>query len=221
MDDQPVPEGEDHRVLARGYVNARVVPAHALVEEADYAVPRFDQLVIDLDGFPGDEPLSPPPKRGLYSPVDPGEVRQWMSRGIPFDFRIPEFDPGPRERGFPVELARITTKGIDSSPQSLHVLLRHHLSLEPHGFEGLLRISKGSEADQLSVTELQHPAGGRLRFDSAASAPVVNPTNQHRDLAHRNHVVHIGHERSPRRRADRRRTVACPRARGTPLLLRV
>src|SRR5215207_7670801 len=100
MDDQPVPEGEDHRVLPRGYVNARVVPAHALVEEPDYAVPCFDQLVLDLDGFPGDEPLSPPPKRGLYSLVDPSEVRQWMGRGIPFDFRIPEFVPGPASVAF-------------------------------------------------------------------------------------------------------------------------
>ena len=125
VDDQPVPEGEDHRVLPRGYVDARVVPAHPLAEQPDYAVPGFDQLVLDLDGFPGREPLSPPPKRGLYSPVDPGEVRHRMSRGIPFDFRIPELDPGPRERGFPVELARISAKGLDGRPQQLHVRLRH------------------------------------------------------------------------------------------------
>src|SRR5439155_25881235 len=63
--------------------------------------------------------------------------------------------------------------------------------LEPQGFQGLLSFSKGAKAKHLPLAELEHPASGRLALDSAALPAIVDTTNEYRDVADTERVVHV------------------------------
>src|ERR1700730_10001599 len=103
-------------------------------------VPRINQLVLELEGFPGFKPASPPLLSALYATVDSLEVNSGLSLGrVPFDLWVPEFGQ-LGDGGFPVERARAYTSAnvLNGCAPRLHVLLRHLLLLQAHGFDGLL-----------------------------------------------------------------------------------
>jgi hypothetical protein len=75
---------------------------------------------------------------------------------------------------------------------------RSRLFPKPHGPESLIGFSEGPEADHPSVPELEHPARCGLGFDPAALAAVVNATDEHGDVAHRDPFVHVGTHDLPR-----------------------
>ena len=54
-----------------------------------------------------------------------------------------------------IEVASV--EGIHHSVHEFHVLSRHGLPRQTHGFEGLRWFSEGAEAQKLAVAELEHP----------------------------------------------------------------
>src|SRR5436309_7640234 len=79
------------------------------------------------------------------------------------------------------------------SPQRANQPPRYlHLVLEPHGFEGLLRLGECAEAEDLPVPELEHPANsGRCAIYPAAPAAIVDATHQQSDVTYPEGVVHF------------------------------
>src|SRR5262249_25269567 len=82
-----------------------------------------------------------------------------VARGNVFHLRITE-----RQKGGPVA----TIDGLQPLPQSLHVLLRHRLSLQPHRFEGLGSHQVVLDTDDLAVPNSEHRADLFLNWDAAA-----------------------------------------------------
>ena len=83
-----------------------------------------------------------------------------MHEITPFDIRVVVGERGiavaPPERGF-------------GTPQNLHVLLRHRLLLQPHGFEGVGRAAKPLRVSDLTVPHRIHDPEQLVEFDSRAT----------------------------------------------------
>jgi hypothetical protein len=116
MDDQPVPERVDMRVLPQRQLDPGGATAHPLVKEHDDAVPGIHQLILKLDGLPGAEPLSPEPAHGHGPVVDATDARYLKFGGVPFDIGMQEAS---------AEVSVTSNEGFEGRAYALHVLLRH------------------------------------------------------------------------------------------------
>src|SRR5690349_6116529 len=67
----------------------------------------------------------------------------------------------------------------DQCPYKLHVLLRHRLLRQSHGFEGLLVAEIVEGPDYLSVANRDDRASGRFGRDPARLAAPPEPAKQH------------------------------------------
>src|SRR4029453_2151484 len=77
--------------------------------------------------------------------------------------------------GIPVIAVERVVPGLDD----LHVLLRHRLLREAHGFEGFVWIEIGSNLHHLAVTEVDDVGSRRFRLDAALLPPTAEATDQH------------------------------------------
>src|SRR5688572_4977160 len=66
------------------------------------------------------------------------------------------------------------------------------LPRQPDRFERLLGFPERAKVQELSVAELEHPAGSGLVLDTACLAPVMNATDEHHDSADTENVVDVG-----------------------------
>ena len=86
---QPVSKGQDLRVLPAGDLDPGRSAPHPLVDQRDYAVPGVKQLVLELDGFPSAEPLTPPTPDGFLSAEDASHLGHDSLGDIKLDVRMP------------------------------------------------------------------------------------------------------------------------------------
>src|SRR4029077_4946779 len=65
---------------------------------------------------------------------------------------------------------------LEHAPHDLHVLLRHHLLLQPHGFERLSPVfSEVRQLDGLTIAERPHVPRGGLNVNAARLTPTAPP----------------------------------------------
>src|ERR1700730_4632747 len=187
-----------HRLLlqAHGFEGFGVIEEELFENDATLA-DRADDGVALLAREAALRPLHVPaqPKKDTVAQVDYAldpEVRPSRRRGLPVEVDgglttvgallgpsgvHPQGDVrvGDLLESLPVS----APEGVGSAPDQLHVLLRHHLLLQPHGFEGFGGACVRLPPDDAALLDLEHVRGVVADGGSRALPDVSRATQDH------------------------------------------